>query len=59
MLDRVWHKHYDPATPAEIEFEELPLPAFLERSVQRFGNRPMLHFMNFSMTYAEFAAAKD
>ena len=59
MLDRVWHKHYDPATPAEIEFEELTLPAFLERSVKRFGNRPMLHFMNFSMTYAEFAAAKD
>lgn len=54
MSTRVWHQHYDPKTPPEIELEPLTIPDFLERSVKQFGDRPILHFMNRTLTYAEF-----
>ena len=59
METRVWHQHYDPKTPPEIEIEALTLPDFLDRSVKRFGDRPILHFMNMSMTYAQFREEVD
>lgn len=59
MQKHPWHAHYDPATPVEIDFEELTIPDFLDRSVERFADRPALHFLNMSLTYAEFKEEVD
>lgn len=59
MTDRPWFQHYDPKTPRELELEPLTVPDFLARSVERYGDRPILHFMNRTMSYRDFAAEKD
>ncbi|MEI9984994.1 MAG: AMP-binding protein [Aliidongia sp.] len=40
-------------------FEILPVPALLERSVQRYGERPCLDFLGRKFTYAEVGALVD
>jgi len=37
-------------------FEILPVPALLDRSVERYGNRPCLDFLGRKFTYAEVGA---
>ena len=59
MQNHPWHAHYDAGTPVEIDFEELTIPDFLERTVERFGDRPALHFLNVTMTYREFREEVD
>ncbi len=55
MEQRVWHKHYDKGVPIEIDFEDVTLPEFLDRTAARFGDRPAMFFMNKEISYAEMA----
>ncbi len=59
MADPIWLTSYDSGVPAKIEYEELALDAIFRRSVERFGDRPALAFLNCKMTYAELAGEVD
>jgi long-chain acyl-CoA synthetase len=52
MEPRVWHAHYDPAVPAQVDFEDLSVAQLLERSAERFPDRTALIFGNARMNYA-------
>ncbi|MEM7308089.1 MAG: long-chain fatty acid--CoA ligase [Planctomycetota bacterium] len=53
MAKRIWHDSYDQGVPPELEFEEVPVHGFLERSAREFADRPAMHFMNGTLSYAE------
>ena len=38
MEERVWHQFYDDGVPASIDFEDLPVPRFLELSAAEYGD---------------------
>jgi long-chain acyl-CoA synthetase len=54
MEPRIWHKHYDEGVPVEIDFEEITIPEFLDRTAERFGDQPAMFFMNKEISYREF-----
>ena len=53
--ERPWYRHYDEGVPRSIDYEELTLYQAFQRTVQRFGDRPALVFMNCRLTYAQLA----
>ena len=53
MQPRVWHKFYVDGVPPELEFEERPLPAFLERSARQYPDAAALIFSNSRLTYRQ------
>ncbi|MFT5080929.1 MAG: long-chain acyl-CoA synthetase [Planctomycetota bacterium] len=55
MESRVWHKQYDDGVPVEIDFEDVTIPEFLDRTAAKFGDRPAMFFMNKEISYREFA----
>ncbi len=55
MEDRPWHKAYDDAVPARLDYERLTLPEFLFRSAERFPDRTAIVFQNARISYAELA----
>jgi long-chain acyl-CoA synthetase len=55
MEPRIWHKQYDPGVPIELDFEDVTIPEFLDRTAERFGDCPAMFFMNKEISYAEFA----
>ena len=59
MEARVWHQCYDARVPASLDFEDVPLPRFLERSAARYGEATALIFMNSRLTYRQLKADVD
>lgn len=59
MEPRVWHRRYDPGVPPGIAFQELTLPALLERSAASHGDRPAVIFLNCRLTYRELKDEVD
>ena len=59
MEPRVWHKSYDEGISPGLDFEALPLPAFLERSAREHGNATALIFLNRKLTYRQFKDEVD
>ncbi|MCZ6596679.1 MAG: long-chain fatty acid--CoA ligase [Planctomycetota bacterium] len=55
MEERPWHGSYDRGVPRRIDYEALPVTAFLERSAERHGDATALIFLNARMSYAELA----
>ncbi len=55
MESRVWHKQYDEGVPIDIDFEDVTIPEFLDRTAEKFGHRPAMFFMNKEISYKEFA----
>jgi long-chain acyl-CoA synthetase len=53
MEPRVWHRFYDDGVPASLDFEDLPLPRFLERSARDHPDAIALIFLNRRLTYRE------
>jgi len=51
MESRPWHRFYEPAVPASIPFRDLTLPQWLERAVERHGDRTALVFHNGRISY--------
>lgn len=51
MADRPWYSHYEPGVPQQLDFEDLTIPDFLERTVRDFPDRPALVFMNCRLTW--------
>ena len=50
---RTWHQFYDEGIPPALDFETLPLSAFLERSAQDHGDATALIFLNSRLTYRQ------
>lgn len=59
MQERPWHKHYDASVPTEVDFEDLALPDVLQRQRERFADRPAIHFLKTTLSYAELAEDVD
>jgi long-chain acyl-CoA synthetase len=66
MEKQVWHAQYDAGVPPSIDYEKLPVPHFLDRAAERWGDHTALVFMNCKLTWSElfdkvqrFAAALD
>ncbi len=53
MEERIWHRFYDEEVPASLDFEELPVPGFLERSATEYGQATALIFMNRRLSYRQ------
>lgn len=51
MESRPWHRFYEPAVPASLPFQDLTLPQWLERAVERHGDRTALIFRNGKLSY--------
>lgn len=51
--DKPWLKHYQTGVPAILNFEELCLPDFLDRTVSRFPNKTAFYFEGYKLTYAQ------
>ena len=56
MQRKIWHKSYDPGVPPELDFEDIVLPGFLQRSAERHPRRTALVFENLRMSYRELLA---
>ena len=59
MSSKTWHRFYDPGVPPVLEFEDITLPGFLERSAAEYPNATALIFLNRTMTYRELQADVD
>ena len=59
MSSKTWHRFYDPGVPPVLEFEDITLPGFLERSTAEYPDATALIFLNRTMTYRELQADVD
>ena len=59
MSSKTWHRFYDPGVPPLLEFEDITLPGFLERSAAEYPDATALIFLNRTMTYRELQADVD
>ena len=59
MEPRVWHQFYDEGVPPGLDFEAVPLPAFLERSAREHADATALIFLNRQLTYRQLQEEVD
>ena len=59
MEERVWHRFYAQGVPASIDFEDIPVPRFLERSAAEYGDATALIFLNSRLTYRQLKGEVD
>ena len=59
METRIWHESYDERIGGSIEFEDVPVPGFLEHSATEFSETTALIFMNSRLTYRELKEEVD
>ncbi len=57
--ERVWHQFYDEGVPASIDFEDVPLPRFLDRTAAEYGDATALIFLNRRLTYRQLKEEVD
>lgn len=53
MDTRPWHRFYDDGVPTGPEFEDVPIPEFLDRSVAQYPDATAVIFMNCRMSYRQ------
>jgi long-chain acyl-CoA synthetase len=56
---RIWHQFYDEGIPPNLDFESLPLSAFLERSTRDHGDATAAIFLNCRLTYRQLTDEVD
>ncbi|MGH2535847.1 MAG: long-chain-fatty-acid--CoA ligase [Candidatus Promineifilaceae bacterium] len=54
-----WLSHYEPGVPPDVETPDMPVHALLERSAERFPDRPALIFKGTRISYRELNQAAD
>jgi long-chain acyl-CoA synthetase len=59
MEERVWHRSYDRGVAASIDFEDLTVPRFLERSAAQYGKATALRFLNCQLTFQQLKEEVD
>jgi len=58
-LDQPWKKHYSAHIPSKMDFKELFLPDYLQKSVQNFPDKAALIFQGYIVTYKELQDMVD
>ena len=51
MEDRIWHKAYAPDVPTSLDYEQITLPAALERTAKQWPDRVALIMMGRKITF--------
>lgn len=59
MEQRDWHVNYDEGVSTAIDYSKLNIPQIFRQTVERFGDRPALVFLNCKLTYTELGAEVD
>lgn len=59
MDERRWYAHYEDGVPRTINFEDVPLPEYLERAVRRYPEADALHFLNCRLSYRQLKDEVD
>lgn len=59
MHERPWHRFYEDGVPPSLEYQQISVPAMLDRAAERFPDRPALVFMNGRLSYAAFKDQVD
>ena len=54
-----WLKSYDKGVPEKINYEEICMPAILERSAAKNANRMALNFQGYNVSYTELKEMVD
>ncbi len=54
MEEQIWHRSYVSAVPHSIDFENLTMPEFLERTALKFPERTALTFLGREISFSEF-----
>jgi len=57
--DTPWTAHYEDGVPEQIDYEDVCLPEFLERSARDFPDNMALLFQGYRMSYRELKAMVD
>lgn len=57
--DKPWLKHYQPGVPENVDYEDVCLPDFLDRTASRFPDKMALYFQGFKLTYAKLEDMVD
>ncbi len=50
-----WLAHYDPGVSEHVEYEDVCIPDFLEKSASRFPNNMAYNFQGYEITFAKFS----
>ena len=59
MEERAWHHFYDEGVPASIDFEDVPVSRFLDRSAAEYGDANAVIFLNSRLTYRQLKEEVD
>jgi long-chain acyl-CoA synthetase len=51
--DKPWLANYEEGVPEFVDFEDICLPGFLERSAERFPDRPALNFQGYRISFRQ------
>jgi len=57
--DQPWKKHYPEHIPSKMDFKEMFLPDYLQKSVQNFPDKAALIFQGYVVTYKELQDMVD
>ena len=57
--DKIWLKSYEKGVPESIDYEEVCMPEYLERSATKFPDRDALIFQGYRMTFRELKEMVD
>jgi len=57
--DKPWLQAYEEGVPEHVDYEEICLPAILDRTVAEFPSRKALIFQGYSITFAELKDMVD
>lgn len=49
-----WLAHYDPDVPAHIDYEDICVPDFLEKSAEKYPNKMAFYFQGYQITFSKF-----
>ena len=52
--EKIWTNSYEQGIRAELEYQDMLVPQYLEESVEKFPDNPALIFQGFTLTFREF-----
>lgn len=59
METRPWHRHYESGVPTSIRYEDVVVPAWLDRAALEWGDRPSVSFLNCELDYRRLKESVD
>ncbi|MDA0667191.1 MAG: long-chain fatty acid--CoA ligase [Planctomycetota bacterium] len=59
MESHRWFDQYEEGVPQNINFEDIPLPSYLEKAVRNYPESNAIHFLNCTLTYRQLKEEVD